>query len=395
MPNIIEKYVHEKEDKGIIIELFESGLKKSEIEDFIFETYKPYLKSKSISRVQVYAYMSQYIDSLMHITSYKDCKLLFEKCIEVFWEAKEKDPVLCYKSYQYWQEDVTEATSKIVTMFNIDRDRNKMKLHEFAEDVFTKIGKIIEKCIQPYLRILLYLEKVVNNEKPTPLYIKKLDLGSIVKELIKFETFNDLLIPPPWNLQLNDWRNIEKHDKYLVKNNKIMCKYKKPPKEKEILLYQPELWKLFLYVNDIFSILRLAHSIFFLDNMDEIKPYWENTELREESSILDLINCYNTFGFSVKKYSTQTEMVKFALKELTINELNTRLEDLFFLIRPTWYKARKRYINLEYYDYNDNLTFVLDIDTSKRKDIFTDNVNEKLLTIENIKECVDLKDFEE
>ncbi len=393
MQNVIDKYIKEKDEKGIILELYELGLTQKEIEEFIVETHKPYLRSKTILRANIIAYMSQSIDSLLHILSCNDCKLLFEKYLDIFWQAKEKNPKSCFKSYQYWQKEVLEATSKIVTIINIDRDRSKMKLHEFTEDVFTKIGKIIEKCIQPYLRILLYLENITKNENPSALDIKNLDFGLIVNELIELKIFNNLLRPPPWNLKLNDWRNIPKHDKYSVKDNKIICKYKKPLKEKEIVLYQPELWKLFLWVNNIFSILRLAHSLFFLDNMEEIKPYWENVQLRRESSILDLFNALSTFGFKVTNYSIENDIIKLTLKEVSKLEPDGRLNDLLFLVRPIWYKTRKRFINIEYYDFNEKLTYILEVNTTKRQDIFTEGVNEELLTFENIRECVILKDL--
>lgn len=83
--------------------------------------------------------MSQYIDSLIHILSNEENKSLFESCLEVYWKAKERNPILCYKSYQFWEDDVLEATSKLVSMINIDRDRSQMNLYEFAEDFFTKI----------------------------------------------------------------------------------------------------------------------------------------------------------------------------------------------------------------------------------------------------------------
>ncbi len=177
MKSIVDRFISEKDEKGIIAQLYDLGLTQREIEEFIIEKHEPYLKNKSIPRVQVYAYMSQYIDSLIHMLSDKETKSSFESCLEVYVKAKEKDPLSCYKSYQYWQEDVLEATSKLVSMINIDPDRSQMNLHDFTEDVFTKIGKIIEKIIQPYLRILLYLEKVINDETPTALDLNKLSLG--------------------------------------------------------------------------------------------------------------------------------------------------------------------------------------------------------------------------
>ena len=214
-----------------------------------------------------------------------------------------------------------------------------MNLHEFVEDVFTKIGKIIEACIQPYLRILLYLRNIIDNKNTSKMDIDKFDLGDVVNKLYNYKIINNLLIPPPWKLKLNDWRNIPKHDKYSVKGNKIICRYKKPPKEREIVQLQPELWNLFLIINDIFSILRLAHSVFFLDNIDDIKHYWKNKQLREESAILDQISLYYLFGFSVEKYSIENDMIKFELKDETVLKPKTRLKHLLFLIRPTWYSS--------------------------------------------------------
>ena len=393
MSNIVDKFIAEKNEKGIILELYEKGLKQNEIEQFIIDKFKPFLKSKSILRVQMLAYLPQYIDSLLYISSDNVNKNLFENCLEVFWKAKIEDSVNCYNSYQYWQDDVLAATSKIVSLIILDQDRSRMNLHEFAEDVFTKIGKIIEACIQPYLRILLYLEEIINKRNPSKLDINKLDLGELVNKLIKYKFINRLLIPSPWNLKLNDWRNIPKHDKYSVKDNKILCRYKKPPKEKKIILLQPELWYLFLSINDIFCILRLAHSLFFLDNIDEIQPYWENKQLRKESAILDQISLYNMFGFSVENYSIENNMVKFKLKDETVLKPKMRLKHLLFLIRPTWYKIRKKFITLEYFDSQDNPIFLIEVDTSKRENIFSLNIDENLLTIENIKESCKLIDL--
>ena len=347
MPNIVDKFISEKGEKGIILDLYENGLKQHEVEQFIIDKFKPYLKSKFILRIQMLAYLPQYIDLLLYISSDNVNKNLFKSCLEIFWKAKSENSVNCYRSYQYWQDSALAATSKVVSLITLDQDRNKMALHEFAEDVFTKIGKIIEACIQPYLRILLYLVEVINKKNPLKLDINKLDLGKVVNKLLKSNFFNKLLIPPPWNLKLNDWRNIPKHDKYLVKENKIICRFKKPPYEKEIILSKQELWYLFLGINDIFSILRLAHSIFFFDNIEEIQPYWDNKQLRKESSLLDLISTYGMYGLSVKIYSVGDDTVEFQLKDKTKREPNKRLNELIFLIRPTWHKTRKRFIILE------------------------------------------------
>ncbi len=391
--NIINKFIAEKNEKGIILELYENGLKQHEIEQFIIDKFKPFLKNKSLLKVQLLAYLPPYVDILLHIVSDNEDKKIFEKCLDIFWRAKLEDSVNCYNSYSYWQDELLEAISKIINLIILDQDRSIMSLHEFTEDVFTKVGKIIEACIQPYLRILLFLEKVIHIKKPSKSDIDKKSLGEVINELRNYKDFDKLLILPPWDLKLNDWRNISKHDRYSVKDNKIVGKYIKALKEEEITLFKPELWKLFLRLNDIFDILRLAHSLFFLDNIDDIQPYWENKQLREESNLLELIYLYNTFGFSVEKYSVELNSVKFKLKDNTLMKVDMRFIQLLSLLRPTWYKTRKRYISLEYFNSQNNPIFLIESDTSKREDIFSPNIDEKVVTIENLKESCKLTDF--
>ncbi len=116
-------------------------------------------------------------------------------------------------------------------------------------------------------------------------------------------------------------------------------------------------------------------------------------QLREESELLDQISVYGMFGFSVKNYSIEENKVKFKLIDKTNSAPDTRLNQLLFLIRPTWYKTRKKIIILEYFNSQNSPIFQIEVDTSKREDIFSLNVDEEILTIENIKECINLTDL--
>ena len=81
------------------------------------------------------------------------------------------------------------------------------------------------------------------------------------------------------------------------------------------------------------------------------------------------------------------------MKDQTSIEPDVKLHHLLFHIRPTWYKTRKKFIILEYLDSQESPILRIDVDTSKREDIFTLDVDEELLTIENLKECINLTDL--
>lgn len=72
MPNIVDKFIFETDEKGIILELYEKGLKQDEIEKFIVDKFKPYLKNNYVLRVHVLVYLTQYIVSLLYILSDDD-----------------------------------------------------------------------------------------------------------------------------------------------------------------------------------------------------------------------------------------------------------------------------------------------------------------------------------
>ena len=388
MNNIINKYISENTEKSIVLEMHEYGLKQHEIMEFIIRSFKPYFQSTNLRAEQVLAYLPDYIDPLINHLASPMNKKMVKECLKIYWEAKIKNPVLCFKSFGFWQEEFKASTSKIISLINLDQDRRKMSLPDFAEDVFAKIGTLIEACIQPFLKLLTFLNRLIREKAVTCDMINQLKLGQIVGELIDCADLEDLLIPTSFNLKLNQWRNIAKHDSFSVNENKIIGKYRINDNELEVVLLKPELWFIFETVNDISSILKLTHAIFFFDNINEITPYWDNTELREESGILTLIQLFNTHGLSTKSYSSEEDQIHFELCETsTIIGYEERMNELLFLMRPIWFKSKKRYISIHYYNEQDILTLRIKTDTSLRRDIFSRGAQTELITFENIRKC--------
>lgn len=386
--DIIKKYIHDNTDRSIVLEMHEYGIKPHEIMEFIIESFKPYFQSESLVKEQVIAYLPDYIDSLIYHLAIPINKSMIGKCIKIYWRAKKRNPIECFKAFGYWQDEFRATTSKTISLVNLDQDRTKMSLYEFSEDVFGKIGTLIEACIQPFLKIMLFLDKICRGEEASDSAINQLSLGQIVNQLLKNIDLEHFLIPTPYKLQLNQWRNISKHDKFIVENNKIIGTYNRLPHEKKIVLLKEELWMIFLTINDIYGILKLTHAIFFFDSIESIKPYWNNKDLREESGILTLIQLFNTHGLSVKSNSMSKDRIHFDLCEVRRSiDLEKRIDNLLFLLRPIWHKSRRRYISLHYFDIQGILSVKLEADTSKQPDIFIINANERLITPKNLRKC--------
>jgi len=97
-----------------------------------------------------------------------------------------------------------------------------------VHECLRNIGDLTEGLIKPYLKVLLRQIKIGDGIEGLVENINTLDLGQIVNELIQND-YTDLLVPAPWNIRLNQWRNIAYHHSAKIVDNKIVCWYGIPP----------------------------------------------------------------------------------------------------------------------------------------------------------------------
>src|SRR5215471_19839451 len=125
-----------------------------------------------------------------------------------------------------------------------------------------QIKEAIIGVLDPY-----FLNKDLLEEYSIELQVARLKLGNVVNELHDTLSMPDLIVPPPWGIRLNQWRNIAQHHWSCVRGNLIYGYYGEPPNEQEVRFKRSELLDALRKIYAICEAVSTSRSLFVIDNI--------------------------------------------------------------------------------------------------------------------------------
>ena len=267
-----------------------------------------------------------------------------------------------------------------------------MNLEDFTKDCFEYVGNFIEVIINAYLRLIYQQVSIVKCNFKKFEDIKVLSLGEIINLLKNKENLNEIVNPSPWNIPLNQWRNIAQHYQYHINNDAIICKYGKFPKEKKIRLLKIELWLLVNKLAKIQGILKVAHHLFILDNKHNYSCLFphQRENLRQETKILNFFSEISLQGFHLVDYTIKDNKTKFILKDLTCDQSKNRQMQILNFLYPIWYNMRTKYLEIEYQNYENEPIFFVKTNTELNQNIFRESLQIGELKMSDILDAIDI-----
>jgi len=236
-----ERIVSAIKGESPFLKMIKLGLKPKEIKEAVIESLEPYFDNKDVlEQLAIKALLPESVN-LLKLQKEKWFFALFEKCLFSYRSAKSKNQQVCFESFALWQSQILQAVSKYWSVLHLEFDKKFLEIEEFLHECLGNIGDIAEGIMKPYLKVLLHQIRIANGIKTSFQDVNSLDLGQIVNELIEKSNYADLFMPPPWNVRLNQWRNIAYHHTAKPENNTIVCWYGKAPNIKRIRLSRKEL----------------------------------------------------------------------------------------------------------------------------------------------------------
>ena len=182
------------------------------------------------------------------------------------------------------------------------------------------------------MKVLLHQIRIVNGIKTTLEDINALDLGIIVDQLIRRCDYADLFMPSPWNIKLNQWRNVAYHHTAKIDNSGIICWFGKSPNIKKIRLSRNELLQVVHTTSKVYATLKLAHTLFFVDNVNEINKFSPPIEMRDEAEFLNFAAGLASQGFEIIDYNKSSDEAKLVVKDVSnLNQDERRFHASQFL----------------------------------------------------------------
>jgi len=371
------------------LKMTQSGLKAEEIKGAVIELLEPYFNNKDILEQRAIEALVPESISLLKLKKNEQFFELFEKCLSTYRLARSKDPQTCFESCALWQPQIASAVSEFWSILHLELDKSALEIEEFLHECLRNIGDIIEGMIKPYLKILIHQIRIANGIRTTLEDIDSLHLGVIVDELIKKSGYAQLFIPPPWNIRLNQWRNIAYHHQAKIENSEIVCWYGKAPKIKMIRLSKSELLEVVHSIYNVYGALRLADTLFGIDNLNEIATLSRPVELRYEAEFLNFAAAVTSQGFEIvecQKNAAETKLVVRDVSDLDPNKRRFHASQFLFHL---WDVTRSRRVILEYREKDNTPNLLVSTDSTTCEKIDAGEL--EALALAKMADMVDLK----
>lgn len=280
-----------------LLQAYEQGLTYEEIKRSIeIQLMEEFKNKNNINRYGIDLLANEAVN-IAKIKNSDSAYELYKKCLEIRRDFLCTNQDLCAQICAQWEESIGKALSLYWNSARFEHNKKDLSLDEFAYESFRNIGGLLEGTLQTYLKELLHLT-LANEGLPTSFEkIVSMDFGVATKEL-EIRLGLDVLRPQPWNLPLNQWRNIAQHYAVDICGETIKCQYGKKLQH-TLLLTRDELWDALAALFCCFSAVRTAHTIFFLDHADSLVKYCKGTKRKDQDLQFQFIVGAAAQGFEV------------------------------------------------------------------------------------------------
>ena len=333
-----------------LVDLLEAGFTPAEVKESIIATLHPHFKNKNILEELAISALVPEAINLARLQQHRWAFNMYRKCLDIYHSAYVADSSESLKSCASWEKDIQKGLSQYRSAFQLQSSLSTFELEEFALESFRTIGIIVEANIKLHLKDLLNQVRIIKLRPDPRAHLSKIKLGKVVEELSNSGGLSELLAPPPWHIKLNQWRNISQHLSFDVETNTVICKYGIEPRVSEICLTRSELEQVVDSICNVFRALKLARTIFFVDNIEKMKSFISEGEpnLRAEQVILNFVSAVTTQGFEVIDISLTDQSAIAILQDITDQDPNRRRFHASQMVYQLWNITERSRVTIEY-----------------------------------------------
>lgn len=378
--------------KNPLLHMIKMGKAPDEIKEAVIDSLSPYFENKDIlEKYAINLLVSESINllKLKKNSWYYD---YFKKCLLTFRSAKIKDSHACFESCAYWQNEINQCVSEHWSLYYLEVPKNTLEIEEYIFECLRNIGAIIEGLIKPYSKVFIHNVKIANGVETTPYHINSLNFGVIVNELIEKSDCSDLFVLTSKKIPLNHWRNIAYHHSARIENNKVMCWYGKSSNLQYIRFTKEDLLQIVHDIYKIYTVLNLAHTLFFVDNINEILKFSPPDEVREEADLLNFIVGLNSQGFEIVKFDKNDKEAIVVIRDVSEMPTYKRLSHVSQFIFQLWIITHSNQLIIEYHDNKNTPCFRLSSNSEICEKVYSGDLDE--LVLHKTMEIIDLKSNE-
>lgn len=334
--------------------LYEFGITSNEIKQLIIDQFYDYfqnannLESHAINNLTTiwYSFLSiqrDYGYTLKNI----------DTVLDIYNSAKVINAKLTFDAYAKWSPDFSQSITRFWSIYYGQKRYDNLCDEDYLSEIIQLIGQSIEGVAKPFLQFTLYLNRLKRGKLVDVNEIRNKDLGVIIDELISTSDLKDSLIIN--NIRLNQWRNIAYHHNTKIVNGKMFCYIKKNGIIDEFETTREDLKGTAKIILNLFKIIRISETIFFIDNFDDIEECIKNSDtsqfnFRKESELLNFNYSISSQGFSISnlEYEENCAILDVIDLETYSDVIKKAIHSSQFLY-SLWLLTKSKHLKVNYY----------------------------------------------
>lgn len=346
----MEEYVKiiSRKEFNWLLQLTQKGIELPQIKKAVIELFKPYFENCDILQKLAMEALVPDAVTLIKLQSNIWGLEMFKKCLASYRIAKEIDSTKSFQACARWENSISEGLSGYWSMANLELDKSKLKLADYTHEYFKIIGSLLESVLKPYLKALLHQISISIRQPMKYNEINCKDFGEVVTDLINDSGYPELFMPPPWNIKLSQWRNIALHFDYSIKRSRIICRYGKGRNVKKVILSRKGVSELAQLSFTIFSAVKLARTIYLIDNLKEVQKFGSRGKQREEADFLNFSAAIAIQGFKIINYKSNKRKALIILQDVSSMDPYKRRLHASQFVYPLWRITKSSLLEVEY-----------------------------------------------
>ncbi|WP_435628518.1 hypothetical protein [Candidatus Ferrigenium straubiae] len=345
MRNFKAQIIDSGASQNPFLAMAEAGVQPEEIKQFVIDTLLPYFENRDILEEFAIDVLAPEVVNIYKTKQNPTIEAGFHFVLQLYRRAKLSDGNASLNACADAEGDISAGLAHYWSCMYLEQEKAELEIHEFAFECFRLMGTLIEACIQPFLRDLLRQARIVRGKNPT--LPTNMSLGNLVGELFDTLGFPELMAPSPWGIRLNQWRNIAQHHRTRVEADRIVGTYGEHPNEQEVSLSRSELMEALRAIAAIFNAIKLARTIYFIDNLRQLKPLLRETNLREDARLLSIVTAISSQGFRVSNIHLSDSEATLELVDLQSPSEQRVIHASQFLL-PLWAETERASLKVVY-----------------------------------------------
>ena len=328
--------------------LAELGWDPDQIKNLIIQTLTPYFKDKQFLSDKAIDLLPIEAVNVGMIGQDVKAEKWLHQLLDIHQAASKVNEKVCFQTLAHWEDRISHATDEFWSAAILEQNTSTLPLQEFKFEIFRTIGMLIEACLQPQLKALLAQVRLSKGDPEPNKNLDGLELGKVINELHAKLPDKEIVAPVPWNIRLNQWRNMAQHHKTRVKDNKIVGAYGVGAKQTEVILERAALLQFVTRLNFAIRVVLTSRTIFILDNLQKIEPYISfDTDEREDVRLFRLATSFATQGFEIERFEIIDGKVLVWIFDKTGGDTLKRAVHCSQLIYSVWLNFSHDFIEIE------------------------------------------------